>query len=513
MIAGQFLSRKGAAMESKVGKRLQEPPAREVCDAIYAPRLARDFGVVFPYLTDVNQAHVLMLHKCGLITGAVARELAGGLVRMEAEGPGVVTLDAQREDSYFNYEAHLMGLVGTNAGGRLHIARSRNDLGAAMDRLRVRDLWLDLVDGVLQVRGQALDRAEQHAGVVMPGYTHLQPAQPVTFGWYLLGIAQAFERDSQRLEQAYPRLNLNPLGAGALACTTFPIDRTETARLLGFSGIVDHGLDAVASRDFVLEILSALSLLAITWSRLAQDFYVMVSSEFQTLEFPDSIAGTSSIMPQKKNPVVLEYLKGQTGHILGAFLAAGTAYRATNFTNTIDGNREGVRAFWEAAREVQRCLTLVDLILRTARPVAGTMLKRAQENFATATDLADLLVRQADLSFREAHHVVGAVVRLAMDGGLGAHQITSAMVDEVARTVIGRALRLPEEAVRTSLDPVCSVEGRTVRGGPAKGAILELVVEGRGRLTADRRAAETRRKELADARDTLKREITDLAGP
>jgi argininosuccinate lyase len=286
----------------------------------------------------------------------------------------------------------------------------------------------------------------------------------------------------------------------------------ETARLLGFSGVVDHGLDAVASRDFVLEVLSALSLLAITWSRLAQDLYVMTSYEFQTVEFPDSVAGTSSIMPQKKNPVVLEYLKGQTGHILGAFLAAATAFRATHFTNTTDGNRDGVRAFWEAAQEARRCLTLVDLILRTARPVAATMLKRAQENFATATDLADLLVREADLSFREAHHIVGDVVRTAMERGLAAHQISSAMVDEAAQAEIGRALQLPDEAVQKSLDPVRSVEGRTVRGGPAKSAVNELVAEGRGRLTADRQVLEARRKALAEVRATLKREIAALAG-
>lgn len=498
-------------MESKVSKRLKEPVAREVCDHIYAPRLERDFTAVFPYMTDANQAHVLMLHTCRLIGRQVAHDLAAGLLRMEAEGPGVVALDPQREDAYFNYEAHLIGMVGKDAGGRLHIARSRNDLGAALDRMRARDVLLDLVEGVLQVRGQALERSEEHAGVVMPGYTHLQPAQPVTFGWYLLGIAQAFERDGQRLGQAYPRLNLSPLGAGALAGTTFAIDRAQTARLLGFSGVVDHGLDAVASRDFALEILSALSLLAITWSRLAQDFYVMTTHEFQAVEFPDGVAGTSSMMPQKKNPVVLEHLKGQTGHVLGAFLAAGTAFRATNFTNTIDGNRDGVRALWEAARESQRCLALVELILRAAKPVAATLLRRARENFATATDLADLLVREADVSFREAHHLVGAVVRMAMDRSLAAHEITSAMLDEAARAEIGRALHLPEAAVRRSLDPVSSVEGRTVRGGPAKRAVLELVAEGRERLAADRRALEARRQALAGARAALKREIAALA--
>jgi argininosuccinate lyase len=340
----------------------------------------------------------------------------------------------------------------------------------------------------------------------------MQPAQPVTFGWYLLGVTQAFERDGRRLDQAYPRLNLNPLGAGAFAGTTFPIDRQETARLLGFSGLVDHCLDAVASRDFVLEILSALSLLAITWSRLAQDFYVMVTHEFQTLEFPDSVAGTSSIMPQKKNPVVLEHLKGQTGHFLGAFVAAGTAFHGTNFTNTIDGNIDGVRGFWEAAKEALHSLALVELILRTATPVPALMLRRAQENFATATDLADLLVRDMDLSFREAHHIVGGVVRLAMDRGLPAYQITSGLVDEAAQAVVGRTLNLQDTTLRHTLDPAHSVEGRTVRGGPAKKAVLELVTEGREQLALDRQAAEARRKGLTEARATLKREIAILAG-
>jgi argininosuccinate lyase len=499
-------------MESKVSKRLKEPIAPEVCEYINAPRLARDFVAVFPYMTAVNQAHVLMLRTCGLIAPDIAQELARGLLRMGAAGPGAVTLDPQREDAYFNYEAHLIDMVGMRAGGRLHIARSRNDLAATLDRMRARDVLLDVIDDLSRARGQALDRATEHASVVMPGYTHLQPAQPVTFGWYLLGIAQAFERDGQRIEQVYPRLNRSPLGAGALAGTTFPIDRRLTARLLGFDDVVDHGLDAVASRDAILEALAALSLLALTWSRLAQDFHVMTSHEFQTVEFPDSVTGTSSIMPQKKNPVVLEHLKGQTGHIMGAFVAASTAFRATSFTNTVDGNRDGVRPFWEAAQECRRCLGLVDLILRTVSPVPATMLRRAQENFATATDLADLLVRDADLSFREAHHVVGAVVRAAMDRGLAAHQITSAMVDEAALAQVGRALSLPDDAVRQSLDPVRSVDGRVVRGGPARSAVLELVAEGRVRLAADRRTVEMRRKALADARATLRREIEVLAG-
>ncbi len=338
-------------MESKVSRRLTEPVAKEVCEHIYAPRLARDFHAVFAAMTDLNQAHVLMLAGCGLIAPASARALAAGLLRMEEEGPGAVPLDPEREDSYFNYEAQLIRLIGQDAGGRMHIARSRNDLTSALDRMRARDLLLDAGQALLSVEEHALDGAYRFRDVVMPGYTHLQPAQPVTYGFYLAGIAQALARDFGRLSDAWTRTNLSPLGAGALAGTAFAIDRDGLAASLGFDGLVENTLDAVATRDFGLEILAGLSQVAIGWSRVAQDYHVLVSHEFQTIEFPDRVTGTSSIMPQKKNPVVLEHLKGKAGQMLGLYVAAASAVKGTHFTNTIDGNRETMRGCGRPARK------------------------------------------------------------------------------------------------------------------------------------------------------------------
>lgn len=498
-------------MESKVSRRLTESVAQEVCDHIYAPRLARDFGSVFGYLGDLNQAHVLMLARCGLISPQAARTLAAGLLRMEREGPEAVELDPQREDSYFNYEAHLIGLIGADAGGRMHIARSRNDLTAAIDRLRARDLLLDAGQALLSVEEHALDGAFRFRDVVMPGYTHLQPAQPVTYGFYLAGVAQSLERDYGRLADAWARTNLSPLGAGALAGTTFAIDRQALVDLLGFDGLVENTLDAVATRDFGLEIVSALAQIALGWSRVAQDYHVMVSHEFQTIEFPDRVTGTSSIMPQKKNPVVLEHLKGKAAHLLGLYVASASAVKGTHFTNTIDGNREAMRGVWEAGEEALRCLPLFDLIVATARPNAELMKRRVTEDFASATDLADLMVRDAGLSFREAHHVVGGVVRAAMDAGLAADGITSAMVDAAALDQLGRPLGLPSERVRSSLDPAASVAARTVPGGPAPEAVAGAVAAAQTRLEERRAALAARRTRLQSARDELKRAITELA--
>ncbi|MFA4914774.1 MAG: lyase family protein, partial [Burkholderiaceae bacterium] len=225
------------APASKVSRRLTEKTATEVCELIYLPRL-RDFANGFGYLTEINEAHVLMLHKQGLMSTPIAGKISRALIEMDEAGPGAVTLDPQREDSYFNYEAHLIAKIGGDAGGRMHTARSRNDILATIDRLRGRDMVIELIDGLAEVRRAALDQAERYARVVMPGYTHLQPAQPITYGFYLAGVAQALERDTDRLIEAYKHIDRSPMGAGAFAGTPFPIDREETARLLGFGSVI-----------------------------------------------------------------------------------------------------------------------------------------------------------------------------------------------------------------------------------------------------------------------------------
>lgn len=498
-------------MKSKVSRRLKETTAPEVCEHIYLPRLNREFAAGFRYLSDINQAHLVMLHGAGLLAGRGAGALAAAMLRIEQEGPASVPLDADREDAYFNYEAHLMHVAGADLGGRLHVARSRNDILATSDRMRVRDVALDLVEALCAAREAALEQAQSHADVVMPGYTHLQPAQPITYGYYLAGVAEALERDARRIAQAQPAFDLCPLGAGALAGTAFPIRREESARLLGFSGIVPHALDAVASRDYALELMSAMSIAAVTWSRVAQDYFVWCTHEFGMVDFPDSVAGTSSIMPQKKNPVVLEHLKGKAGHLIGLLTAALSTVKGVNFTHTGDGNRESMRSLWECGDECLRSLKLLTLVLRTARPVEATMLRRTREDFSTATDLADALVRQADLSFREAHHVVGAVVRDALDRGLAADAITPAMVEAAAAEQAGKVIRLSEDAVRACLDPQVSVAARTVPGGPAPDQVRRRVAQAMERLRADRDNSRARRRQLGEARAALKNAVAALA--
>jgi argininosuccinate lyase len=414
-----------------------------------------------------------------------------------------VPLDPLREDAYFNYEAALIERLGADIGGRLHIGRSRNDILATLDRLRARDVLAEVLETLQQVRTTALEGAERHATTVMPGHTHLQPAQPITYGFYLAGVAQALERDSLRLAANLDSMNQSPLGAAAFAGTPFAIDRARTADLLGFDGYLDNALDAVASRDFILEGLSHLSLLAVFWSRVAQDYFVWATHEFGLVEFPDSVAGTSSIMPQKKNPVVLEYLKGRSGHIAGLLMAATMTVKGTHFSHSGDANREGTRGFWEAAEETLRCLRLLDLVLRTAEPDAVRGLERSALDFSTATGLADLIVRDGGLSFREAHHVVGAVVRQALDAGLPARAIDGAMLDQAAQAVIGQPLGLDAARVSESLDPTANVASRQSPGGPAEPALMRTLAAARARLTLERERQEARRARQAQSQARL----------
>ena len=497
--------------KSKVSAYLSETIDPRLQQHLFGPQIQQETVPGFQSLNLINKAHVLMLFECGILNRDVASRLARALLQLEEEGAEALPQDAGREDSFFNYEARLMEVSGPEIGGRMHTGRSRNDLKSCQDRIRARGLTLEILDGLLDVRRALLDRARQFATIVMPGYTHLQPAQPVTFGWYLLGILKALERDYERLENCYTRINLNPLGAGALAGTSYPISRRRTQELLGFDGLVEHTLDAVASRDYLAELLACATALATTWSRLAQDFYIMTSYEFQTLELPDRIAGTSSMMPQKKNMVVLEDLKASAAQTLGAYTTAVAAIRATQFTNTVDGNREAFRWSWDALGEIRDSLKVVEVVISAAVPNAARMRDLVEINYSTATDLADSLVLEGGLPFREAHHIAGAIVRTSYARGLKAREITSDLVGEVTERDFGRQIKIAPEVLARALDPVTAAERRKGTGGPAQADIDAMVTASAAELDRDALVHRDRGARIASAAQELALSFAALA--
>ncbi|MFY3329569.1 argininosuccinate lyase, partial [Achromobacter xylosoxidans] len=360
-------------MESKVSARLKQPLAKEVLQHIFLPRLNREFFANFEMLTQINLAHLLMLREQGILDHDAAQRLARALLKMQVDGPHAVELDPAREEAYFNYEAHLIKAVGQELGGRLHTARSRNDIGATIDRMRARDFAARIGAALIGVARAALAQAERYADWVMPGYTHMQAAQPITYGYYLSALVDAWSRDIGRLAHALETADASPLGACALAGTSFPIDRAATSAMLGFSAPLANALDGVASRDFALELSATLSIMMVTCSRMVQDFYIWSTPEFGYLSFPDSIASTSSIMPQKKNPAVLEYLRGKTGHLIGLTGAALSTVKSTHFTHSGDSSRESTRTCWEACEEALKALELMQLLVEQVEPDRARM--------------------------------------------------------------------------------------------------------------------------------------------
>ncbi|MBL8699481.1 MAG: argininosuccinate lyase [Alphaproteobacteria bacterium] len=498
-------------MSSKVSGLLSESLDPVLQREMVAPALAKAFPAALPLITAINKAHVLMLRERGIVAHDVARSLAGAILDLERQGPGAFELDPAREDSYFNYEARLVEMVGADVGGRVHVARSRNDLYATMDRLRARGALMAITRGMLDLRAAMLERATLHRDVLMPGYTHMQPAQPITFGYYLAGIAQALERDHRRFAESWPRLNRGPLGAGALAGTSFPIDRAMTARLLGFESVEPHAQDSIGARDQLLELLSIAAIAATNWGRMAQDFFFMTTYEFATLAFPDTVAQTSSMMPQKRNMTTLEHLKASAAIVLGAQVTALAGFRGANASMMIDACVDSFHWAWDALDETRRALAVAEVVVRAAEPRRERMRELVHANFATATDLADALVREAGLSFREAHHLVGAVVRTAMAKGLTADRIDAALVAAEARAMLGRDLALPAAAIAGAVDPAKAAEARRGTGGPAREDVDAMLAAMRTTLARDAAEFAARRDAVAAAEARLDEAFRALA--
>lgn len=497
-------------MKNSVSSRLTERTAAEVARTIYAPPMQGFDAAALERMCALNEAHAVMLAECGLIPTEIARTLLRGIATIRAEGPGAIDLDPQFEDSYFAFENRLGQVIGKATAGWLHIGRSRNDIGATLDRMAAREVCLGLLAEMAATRRACLAAAARHKMTVMPGYTHLQPAQPITFGYYLANVARGMERDYDRLAAVYDRADACALGMAALAGTSFAIDRPRVAQMLGFSGLATPGLDAVASRDFVTEMLWAVTSAQVLFSRVAQDFYVFTTWEFGALGFPDRVAGTSSIMPQKKNMLPLEYFRAEAGRSIGALAGALSAVKGSNYSIGLDSVREGVTDAWPTFERFRATLPLLRLIFETATPDAERLLARCSANFSTATDLADGLVRDFGVSFRDAHHVVGRAVQMVIAAGGDARQLTVQVLNAAAEEEIGRSFDLAEDKLRRWMDPVQAVSARKVPGGTAPEAVEAMLQEMQGRLDADETARAARIGHLGGAARALSTRVAAL---
>ncbi|WPB88655.1 argininosuccinate lyase [Streptomyces malaysiensis] len=367
-------------------------------------------------ISTIDMAHVVMLTECGLLPADTATALLERITRLRAEGFGSLHGLPAPRGLYLMYEGHLVAELGADVGGKLHAGRSRNDIKATVTAMRLRGELTDLLGEVLRLQAVLLSRARAHRDVVMPVYTHFQPAMPVSYGYYLCGIATALDRDITALRQALDELDRCPLGAGAVSGTDLPIEPARTAALLGFTGPPLHAIDAVAARDTLLRTLAAASSAGVTLSRLATDLQLWSTQEFGLIEFPERLVGGSSAMPQKRNAFLLEHVKAKAGAAIGAWTASASAMKSAPFTNSIEVGTEAVAPAWPALAAIRDSVLLAQVLVSGARPMVERMERRTAESFVTATVIANRLVAQG-VPFRTAHHIVGAAVREAIESG------------------------------------------------------------------------------------------------
>ena len=427
------------------------------------------------YAQDIagSLAHADMLVARKILTPADGRAIKAGLAKVRAEiESGKFRFSTKLEDIHFNVEARLTDLIGP-AGGRLHTARSRNDQIALDVRLWVRDT-IDRFELMLKdLQAALIDRAEEHAGTIMPGFTHLQTAQPITFGHHLLSYVEMIGRDRSRFADCRARLNESPLGAAALAGTPHPIDRARTARALGFDRPMANSLDAVSDRDYVVEFLGASSLCAVHLSRLAEEIVIWCSAPFRFIVLSDAFTTGSSIMPQKRNPDAAELARGKVGRIVGAFVALCTILKGLPLTYGKD-MQEDKEPLFDAADSLELCIAAMAGMVRDLKANKQRMRAVASADYSVATDLADWLVRKVGLPFRQAHHVTGALVGKAADKGVDLDGLTLKEMQTVEPRI--------DRSVYKVLTVEASVAARKSFGGTAPANVARAVKDARRRF-------------------------------
>ena len=432
------------------------------------------------YLQDIagSQAHAAMLVRQGILRQADGASIAAGLDQIRGEiAEGRFVFSRRLEDIHMNIESRLRELIGEPAG-RLHTARSRNDQVATDVKLWVRDTIDELDAGLVELMAALLDQAERHAGTPMPGFTHLQPAQPITFGHHLMAYVAMAERDRGRFADARRRLNECPLGAAALAGTSFPIDRAMTATALGFDRPAANSLDAVADRDFALEFLAAGAILAVHLSRLAEELVLWTNPAFAFVRLGDAFTTGSSIMPQKRNPDAAELVRGKAGAAIGALSALAIVLKGLPLAYGKD-MQEDKEILFAAADGIALSVAAMAGMVRDLEADPAAMRRALGQGFITATDLADWLVQRLDMPFREAHHLTGALVRLAEEKGCDLAGLDLAEMRKLEPRL--------DEAVFAVLDAEGAVARRTSFGGTAPVRVREAIAAARARLTEERR--------------------------
>jgi argininosuccinate lyase len=423
------------------------------------------------YKQDIlgSVAHAKMLGSCGIIPEEDSRLIQKTLLDILNDiEKGLVEFEVDAEDIHMNVEKILISRIG-DAGKKLHTGRSRNDQVALDIRLYLRDEIKEIKGMLISLENTIIEIAEKNLDTIMPGYTHLQRAQPITLAHHVMAYFQMFRRDIERLNDCMKRLNIMPLGSGALAATTYPLDRYMVSLELGFDDITENSLDGVSDRDFAIELASCLSITMMHLSRFSEELILWSSHEFAFIEMDDAYSTGSSIMPQKKNPDVAELVRGKTGRVYGSLMTLLTVMKSLPLAYNKD-MQEDKQAIFDAVDTVKMCLPVFTKMLATMKVRSDNMYKAAQGGFTNATDIADYLVKKG-IPFRSAHEIIGKMVLYCIENNKA--------IDDLSLQEFKGFSQNIEEDVYEEISLRSCVSGRNIPGGPAKESVTASIENGR----------------------------------
>ena len=404
-------------------------------------------------------AHVIMLYEQGIIKKEDSKKIIEGLKEIYKKGMENLILDPSLDDIHMVIESELIKKLGEDVAGRMHTGRSRNDEVATDLRMALREKVLLILKDLINLEKDLIEMAKEHKETLMIGYTHLQHAQPTTFAHHLLSYVSAIERDILRLLDTYKRINISPLGSGAMATTGFDINRERTKELLGFDGIIENSMDAVSARDFIAETMANLSILGTNLSKICEELILFSTYEFGMVEIANEYTSTSSIMPQKKNPDVAEIARAKLSTLNGNLISVLTILKA--LPNTYNRDLQEISPhLWKSVYTTIDTIKMIHGMLKTLKVNADRMKELANANYSNATELADTLVRECNIPFRTAHGIVGEVVRRSIEE-------KKDMINVIYEVLEKYNLKIDEEKIRKALDPYENVKMRDVIGGPA----------------------------------------------
>ena len=452
--------------------RVSQAPHPLLFELLYQPRFAAETESVLPHLLRIDAAHLVMLARQKVLPQETAASLLGvnrDLATRLAAGEQVLASGGSHRGLYLLYEQRFVDQLGRERGGAAHVARSRNDINATVTRMRLRQVLLDLLADGTAMLAELLAQAGRHATTLMSAFTHLQPAQPSTLGHYLAAAAEEQTRALEWLAATFDLVNRSPMGAAAGTGTSFAVDRAEVAALLGFDDVVANAADAVASRDYAAYVLSGAAILGVSLTRLALDLQTWASQAWNFLDWPDDLVSTSSIMPQKRNAFVLEDVRGQAIHPVGALVNTLLGMKNTPFSNSVEVSGEATAHLWPALEALRTAVRLSGLLLAALEVRPERMREMLERSQVTMTSLANLLVVHHGLAFRTAHEAVARLV-VEIDGEGGAMPAPAAIqlrLAAILRDVTGCEVDLEADAIAQALDARLCVEAARFGGGPA----------------------------------------------